>query len=150
MNNIKEESTKLTYDDRRKILHQKKSQITENIKDAVENEKGKITEEAKLISTMTKSMDVEYTEEGIRLAHKNLVDQKTFMKERSALLLKQFSEAKEMPEELKEFKKKIAEIVKYDAIEKAKLEYEDIQKNLKNTSKELKELTDEIGTRLKF
>ncbi len=146
----KEEKTVLTYDERRKILHQKKSQVTENIKDAVIDGEGKVSEPKKLISTVKQSMEVDYTEDGIRLAHENLAKEKAFLKERSVRLLKKVEEKGEMPKDLKEFKEKMLKIVEYDESEKARGEYEEIQKRLKETTKELKELEDEIGTRLKF
>ena len=146
----KSEETKLTYDDRKKILHQKKSQVTENIKDAVTDGEGNVTEKAKLISTVKQSMEVEYTEDGIKLAHMNLCKEKAFLKERSAQLKETFEKQGDMPEDLKEFKEKMLAIVKYDESEKSKEEYETIQERLKDTSKELKQLEDEIGTRLKF
>lgn len=148
--NTKEEAVKLTYDDRRKILNQKKSQTTENVKDAVKDGDGNIVEKEELISTVKQSMDVDYTEAGIRLAHKNLVKSKTFLEDKSADLRKQFEGSEEMPEDLKVFKEKIEQLGKYAESEKAKSEYEDIQKELKETSKELKQLEKEIGTRLKL
>ncbi len=146
----KEEKTVLTYDERRKILHQKKSQVTENIKDAVIDGEGNVTEPKKLISTVNQSMEVDYTEDGIRLAHDNLAKEKAFLKKRSVQLLKKAEEKGEMPKDLKEFKEKMLKIVEYDESEKAREEYEEIQKRLKETTKEFKELEDEIGTRLKF
>ena len=146
----KEEKTTLNYDDRKKILHQKKSQVTENIKDAVIDGEGQVTEPEKLISTVNQSMEVSYTEDGIRLAHENLEKERAFLKERSIQLLKKSEEKKEMPKDLKEFKEKMLEIVKYDESEKARAEYKEIQKRLKETTKSIKEIEDEIGTRLKF
>ncbi len=146
----KEEKTTLNYDDRKKILHQKKSQVTENIKDAVIDGEGQVTEPEKLISTVNQSMEVSYTEDGIRLAHENLEKERAFLKERSIQLLKKSEEKKEMPKDLKEFKEKMLEIVKYDESEKARAEYTEIQKRLKETTKSIKEIEDEIGTRLKF
>lgn len=146
----KNEETKLTYDERRKILNQKKSQVTENKKDAVVDGEGNVTEPEKLISTVKQSMEVDYTEDGIRLAHENLTKEKAFLKERSAQLTEQFEKIGEMPADLKELKEKLADIAKYDASEKAKEEHEAIQERMKDNSKDLKELEDEIGTRLKF
>ena len=146
----KEEKTVLTYDDRKKILHQKKSQVTENIKDAVIDGEGKVSEPKKLISTVKQSMEVDYTEAGIRLAHENLAKEKAFLKERSVQLLKKSEEKGEMPADLKEFKEKMLEIVKYDNAEKAKANHVAIKEELAKISKELKDLIDEIGTRLKF
>ncbi len=148
--NTKEEATKLTYDERRKILHQKKSQVTENIKDAVKDGEGNVTEPEKLISTVSQSMEVEYTEAGIRLAHENLAKEKAFLKERSEQMLKKYEKVGEMPKDLKEFKDKMLKIVKYDESEKAKSEHKELQKRLKDITKEMNDLESEIGTRLKF
>lgn len=148
--NTKEEETKLTYDDRRKILNQKKTQVTENKIDAVIDGEGEVTEKEKLLSTVNQSLEVDYTEAGIRLAHKNLVETKKSFEKQLVDLEKQFDEVGEMPKDLKEFKEKMLEIVKYDKAEKAKANHEAIKEELTKASKELKGLTDEIGTRLKL
>ena len=146
----KTEETTLNYDERKKILNQKKSQVTTNTKDAVTDGEGNVTEESTLVSTVKQSMEVEYTEAGIRLAHENLAKEIAFLKERSIQLKKTFEETGDMPADLKEFKEKIEQLGKYDASEKAKAEHEEIQHRIKETSKEMKQLTDEIGTRLKL
>ncbi len=147
--NIKEEKTMLNYDERRKILNQKKTMITENMSEEVK-EGDKVVKPAELVSTVNQSMIVDYTEAGIRLAQKNLANEKKFLHDRSVKLVKQFEAAGGTPEDLKEFKKKIEQLGKYDASEKARLEDVEVQKRLKEVSKEIKELEDEIGTRLKF
>jgi len=146
---IKEES-KLTYDDRRKILNQKKSQVVEHKEAEVKDADGKIIEKEKLISTVTQSMEVNYTEDGIKLAHLNLSKEKAFLEEKSKELKEKFDKVEEMPEDLKDFKKKLSEMVKYDEAEKARGEHSAIQERLEDTNKELKGLNDEIGDRLKF
>jgi len=146
--NTKDEETKLTYDERRKILNQKKSQTTENMTEEVKDDEGNVTEEPKLISTVKQSMEVEYTEDGIRLAHDNLSKEKSFMDKRLIDLEEQFEG--EMPEDLKKLKDQLQAIGKYDASEKARTEHKAIQERLKIVNAEIKSLTDEIGTRLKF
>lgn len=146
----KDEVTKLTYDDRRKILNQKKSQVTENKTDAVKDKEGKVTEKEKLLSTVNQSLEVDYTEEGIRLAHKNLAETKKSFEGQLVELEKQFKDVGKMPKDLKEFKEKMLEIVKYDKAEKARANHVAVKEELVKVSKELKGLTDEIGTRLKF
>lgn len=160
------ESTKLTYDDRRKILHQKKSQVDKHIKDAVKDAEGKETEKEQLMSTVSHSMEVEYTEAGIRLSHKNLIARKAAEEDQvkgfedklldQKKLLDQ-NPKKEMTKELKELEEKLIEISKYKGAEKVKADYDAIEdglnaakEELADTAKELKQLTDEIGTRLKF
>ncbi len=147
---IKDEVTKLNYDDRRKIFNQKKSQVTEYKIDAVKDKDGKITEKEKLMSTANQSLEIDYTEEGIRLAHKNLVETKKSFEKQLIELEKQFDKVGEMPKDLKEFKEKMLEIVKYDKAEKARANHVAIKEELAKVSKELKGLTDTIGTRLKF
>ncbi len=148
--NTKEEETKLTYDDRRKILHQKKSQVAENVKDAVTDGEGKVTEKEQLISTVSQSMDVDYTEAGIRLAYKNLVESKTHLTNRVAELKEKCKDVGEMPKELIKLQEQIADIAKFRGSEQARIELKALEEELKDTSKELKQLTDEIGTRLKL
>ncbi len=150
MNSKTEEDAKLDYDERRKILRQVKTQTTVNKRDEEKDKEGKVTKEEELISTVKQSMLVEYTEAGIRLAHSSMVKEEKFLEKKCIELNKRFEGVGEMPEDLKEFRKKIAELVKYDEAEKAKTEYNAIQVELKNTKKELKGLIDEIGTRLKL
>ena len=146
----KTEETKLTYDDRRKVLNQKKSQVTVNKTEAVTDGEGNVTEEPKLVSTVNQSMSVDYTEEGIRLARGNLLKEKEFLENRSKKLKEEFEKVGEMPEDLKDFKEKLSQLSKYDASEKAKTEYDEIQERLKETSSDLKQLEEEIGSRLKW
>ena len=159
------EGTKITYDDRHKILHQKKTKVFEHIKDEV-TEDGKVTEKAQLISTVSQDMNVDYTEAGIRLAHKNLAVSKKASEKLVEDLEEQFIEKKkfmeenpikEMPKDLKELQEKILEISKYAGAEKKKAEFDAFEENFKaakkelaDISKEFKGLIDEIGTRLKF
>jgi len=138
---LKEES-KLTYDDRRKVLVQKKTQVTENKSDSKE------TTEQKHLSTVEQSMEVTYSEAGIKLAMENLVKQKKGAEKRIAEL-----EKKDMPEmdrDLKELKEKLERLQKYQAIDKSKEELKLVKENLKSVEKDIKEIKDEIGTRLKL
>lgn len=141
------EVTKLTYDDRRKILNQKKTKTSENKTPEVK-EDGKVTEESKLLSTVKQSLEVDYTEEGIKLAHKNLVMQKKSFEKQLIDLEKKFKV--EIPKELKELQKKIVQITEFAESEKAKANHEVIKEELDKVTKELKSITDEIGSRLKF
>lgn len=143
----KDMSTKLTFDERKKELTQVKSQLTENKTDEKEVD-GK-TEEPKLLSTVNQSMNVVYTEEGIRLAHKNMKEEIKFLEKREIDLSEKLQN-EEMSDELKELKEKLDKISKYAQAEKAQTEFDNIQERLKFLKKELTQLTDEIGTRLKF
>jgi len=143
----KDMETKLIYDDRKKELTQVKSQVTENKTDEKEVDGKK--DPAKLISTVNQSMNVVYTEEGIRLAHKNLTEEIKFLEKREIQLSEQLDNA-EMTFELKELKDKLDKISKYTQSEKAKAEHETIIERLKELNKDLSQLKDTIGTRLKL
>lgn len=143
---IKELTSKLTYDDRKKELTQIKNEFVENKTDPVEVE----GTEQRLLSTRDHKMTAVYTEEGIRLAHKNLSNQRTSQENRVAQLKKVVEEQKPLSEEAAKLRETLREIGKFDAAEKLRLEYEDLQEVLKETKKELSELKDVIGTRLKF
>jgi len=145
----KEEMSKLIYDDRRKILHQNKSQITENKTDEIK-EGDKIIEKSKLISTVKQSMEVDYTEEGIRLAYDNLIKEKDFLIKRKAQIESKFKDIGEMPKDLKELKDKIDSIKNYDAAEKSKSEIESMDERLKEINKDITQINSEIGDRLKL
>lgn len=143
-----EEKTQLTYDDRRKILTQKKSITVINKKDEVKVD-GKVTEKEIIMSTVKQSMDVEYTETGIKMAHKNLVDTKKSI-ENQLKNLKDKIESEAITDELKTLKENLQKLAKLDEAEKAKANYDAMSEELVKVKKELKELKDEIGTRLKF
>ncbi len=147
MSSEKEEETqKLTYDDRRKELIQEKSQITENKTDVPADSK----EEPKLISTVDQKMKVVYSEDGIKLAYKNLSSQRTAMEKRIADLKEQVDKIEEIPEDLKKLQEDLKTIANFANAEKAKLEYENIQAELKIVNKEITEIKTAIGDRLKL
>ena len=135
---LKEES-KLTYDDRRKVLVQRKSQITENKSD---------DETPKELSTVEQTMEVTYSEGGIKLAMENLLKQKKGAEKRIAELTKK--EMPEMDEDLKELKEKLERLAKYQAVDKSKEELKLVKENLESVEKDIKEIRDAIGTRLKL
>lgn len=149
MNNKIDEKSSLSYDDRRKELTQIKTQTAENKREQV-MEGEKVIEKEKLISTVEQNMKVVYTEEGIRLAHKNLSNQKKAMEMRSAQLKKQFEGSEEMPNDLKEFKKKMELLSKFAVSDKAKVEYESIQIELKSVKQDIEGIKNAVGTRLKL
>ena len=143
------EESKLNYDDRRKILVQKKSQVTANKTEEVK-EGDVVKEESKLVSTVNQSMEVEYTEEGIKLAYKNLVDEKEFQEKRIVKLEEQSKDAGEMTEELTKLKENLKLIGKIDAAEKQKAELDSTKERLKEVNKEINEIKETIGSRLKL
>ncbi len=136
------ETGKLTYDDRRKELIQEKSQEKEN------------KEGEDLISTVSQSMKVVYTEKGIKLAHKNLQKEKDFLDKRVSDLKKQIEDVEKMPEEEKkkveEFREMLKKLQKLDAADKLKTDLETANERMKLVKKELGEIKDTIGSRLKF
>ena len=145
----KEESSKLTYDDRRKELIQEKTQITENKTELVMDGE-KVVEESKILSNVEHKLRIVYSEEGIKLAHKNLSKQRTGMEQRLSILKEQLKDHKELPEDLKKLKEDIDKITLFAAGEQKKLELEDMEKELKTVKKEFDELKSTIGSRLKL
>lgn len=145
----KEETSKLTYDERRKILLQKKSNVIENRTDEVK-EGDEVKEESKLISTVKSTMEVEYTEEGIKLAYNGLVEEKKHHDKHLIDLKNGLKDAGEMTPELTKLKEDLQKIAKIDQAEKSKKDIETTEERLKVVNKEIKEIKDEIGTRLKL
>ena len=143
------ETQKLTYDDRRKELIQEKTKVSENKTEPV-MDGDKVIEEAKLLSTVDHKLRVVYSEEGIKLAYKNLSNQRTGMEQRISGLKEGLKDHKELPEDLKKLKEDIDKITLFAAGEQKKLELEDMEKELKTVKKEFDELKSTIGTRLKL
>lgn len=145
----KDEISTLNYDDRRKILLQKKSNVIENKTEEVKEE-GQDTVQPKLISTVKSIMEVEYTEEGIKLAYRGLVEEKNHHDKHLIDMKKGLKDAGEMTPELTKLKEDLEKIAKIDKAEKSKKAIETTEERLKVVNKEIKEIKDEIGTRLKL
>jgi len=144
-----DEKSKLTYDDRRKVLLQEKSNTTEYTTDEVK-EGDEVTEKAKLIATVESSTRIEHTEDGIKLSYKNLVQEK---KNQDSILIelnKGLKEAGEMTPELQELKENMEKIAKITKAEISKKEITITEERLKFLNGEIKDLKAEIGTRLKL
>ena len=152
MQNELEETSKLTYDERRKILLQQKSNVTEHKTDEVIGDESKNieAEESKLISTVKSSMEVEYTEEGIKLAYGGLSKEKEFHDKHLIDLKNSLKEAGEMTPELQKLKDDLQIIAKIDQAEKSQKEIDATEERLKIVNKEINEIKTEIGTRLKL
>ena len=152
MQNKLDETSKLTYDERRKILLQKKSNVTEHKTDEVigDKEKNISAEPSKLISTVKSNMEVEYTEEGIKLAYSGLVKEKQYHDKHLIDLKNELKDAGEMTPELEKIKEDLQKIAKIDKAEKSKKEIEVTEERLKEVNKEINEIKAEIGTRLKL
>lgn len=145
-----EKTTKLTYDDRRKILIQNKTQVQKNDTPEVIDDDGKVTEKSKLLSTVNQSMTVEYTEEGIKMAYKNLSEEFSFLENQIAKKKKEQDELGEMPDEIKKVKEQLETLAKYQKADAAKEEYSAMKDRRKEVKTEMDELKAEIGTRLKL
>ena len=143
------ETSNLSYDSRRKILLQQKSNVTEHKTDEVK-EGEEIKEEAKLISTVKSSMEVEYTEEGIKLAYSGLSKEKEYHDKHLIDLKNSLKEAGEMTPELQKLKDDLQIIAKIDQAEKSQKEIDATEERLKIVNKEINEIKTEIGTRLKL
>jgi len=148
MQNKLDETSSLTYDERKKILTQRKSNVTEH-KTNEETKDDKVIE-SKLVSTVKSSMEVEYTEDGIKLSYKGLVEEKQFHDKRLIELKNNLKEAGEMTPELQELKDKLQLIAKIDNAEKSKADIEATEDRLKMVNKEIKEIKEAVGTRLKL
>ena len=147
--NKTDEKSTLTYDERRKILLQKKSNVTENKTEEVK-EGDEVKEESKLVSTVKSSMEVEYTEEGIKLAYKGLVQEKKYHDKHLIDLNNGLKDAGEMTPELTKLKEDLQKIAKIDQAEKSKKEIEATEERLKVVNQEINEIKTEIGSRLKL
>ena len=147
-----DETSKLTYDERRKILLQKKSNVMENKTEEVIGDESKNIEavESKLVSTVKSSMEVEYTEEGIKLAYGGLSKEKEFHDKQLIDLKNSLKEAGEMTPELTKLKEDLQTIAKIDQAEKSKKEIESTEDRLKIVNKEINEIKEEIGSQLKL
>ena len=152
MQNELEETSKLTYDERRKILLQQKSNVTEHKTDEVIGDESKNieAEESKLISTVKSSMEVEYTEEGIKLAYGGLSKEKEYHDKHLIDLKNSLKEAGEMTPELQKLKDDLQIIAKIDQAEKSQKEIDATEERLKVVNKEINEIKTEIGSRLKL
>lgn len=143
------EDSKLNYDERKKILFQKKTVVIENKVDPVMDGET-VKEKAKHLSTVKQSMEVEYTEDGIRMAYGNLKKQRKGCEDRIKNLADKVKDAGEMTPELTKLKEDFALIMKIEEAEKSKAMVEAENKDLKEIKKNMKEIEDEIGSRLKL
>ncbi len=148
MQNKKDEISKVTYDERRKILVQKKSNVVEHKTDEVKE--GDEVKESKLVSTVKSSMEVEYTEEGIKLAYNGLVEEKKHHDKHLIDLKNGLKDAGEMTPELVKLKEDLQKIGKIDQAEKSGKEIEAVEERLKIVNEEIKEMSEAIGGRLKL
>jgi len=149
MKEPQEEKSSLSYDDRRKILTLKKSVINEN-KTLEVKEGEKVIEEPRLISVVESMMEVEYTEEGIKLAYKDINEELTFLEGRISSMKKQQEELGEMPEDIKELKVKLEKLQTYQKADKMKADYESMNERLDKLKFEKKQIKDAVGDRLKL
>lgn len=141
---------KLTYDDRRKVLIQEKTQIVENRLPAEKNDKGEEVQSGELMSTTEQSMKNTFTEEGIKLAYQNISKHRSFVENRISQLKNEFeNEIKLTDEELK-LQKMLKRIKQSESVEKAKAEYDRLQTDLKAIKKDMQGIKDAVGSRIKL
>ena len=140
----------LTYDDRRKELIQKKAVILEHKTEEVKDDKGNVTEKAKLLSTVNQSFNATYTEAGIKLALKNLSEERTFLEKRISTLKEAVKDKPKMTKELEKLKKDLADLQKVAKQDKEEAELESVNERFDQVKSEINELKDTIGDRLKL
>jgi len=80
----------------------------------------------------------------------NMVEEKQFHDKRLIELKNNLKEAGEMTPELQELKDKLQLIAKIDNAEKSKADIEATEDRLKMVNKEIKEIKEAVGTRLKL
>ena len=144
-----DKTSKLTYDERRKILLQEKSNTTEYTTDEVKDG-DEVKEVAKLIATVKSISEIQHTEEGIRLSYKGMVEEKNNQEKILIDLKNGLKEAGEMTPELQKLKDDMQKIAKIDKAEIEAKKIEVTEERLKYLNGELKDLNEEIGTRLKL
>ena len=147
-----EETSKLTYDERNKILLQKKSNTTEYSTDEVEEdvENGIEAKPSELIATVKSDSEVKHTEAGIRLSYKGLVEEKKSQEKILIDLNNGLKDAGEMTPDLQKLKDDMSKIAKIDKAEIEAKKIEVTEERLKFLNGELKDLKETIGTRLKL
>ncbi len=159
VNKIINEKHNLVYDDRRKELTLTKYRKDEFNTDVVPKE-GEETEPQKLLSTDEYTTKVVYTEEGIRMSYGDLSKERAQLEKNAADLKKGFEEfadnqvdkegKMQLPEDLKELRDKLVKITKFNKAEQAKANYEAMQERLKEVNRDIDEIKEAVGSRLKF
>lgn len=114
------------------------------------DEDGKEKEPAKPLSTVKQSLHIEYNEDGIRLAYRNIKAELNTLEHNAAQKKKQFEGFEEFPEELKELREKLKKIQQFDTAEHAKTEYEHMQERMKSLKKDLADIEKAVGSRINF
>jgi peptidoglycan hydrolase CwlO-like protein len=130
--------TKVTYDDRRKELTQV---LTSNQEIKVEEEiVGKVSIERKAV----------FPEKGIRKILDDLSKQKTKTEQTLKQLTGALKEIPEMTEDLIELEKKIQTINNFNKNKQLKSQIENAEEDLKEINKNINQIKETIGSRLKF
>ena len=144
-----DKTSKLTYDDRAKVLLQEKSNVVEYSTDEVK-EGDEVKENAKLIATVESISKIKHTEEGIRLSHKGMMEEKKNQEKILIDLNNGLKQAGEMTPELQKLKDDMQKIAKIDKAEIDAKKIEVTEERLKYLNGELKDLKETIGSRLKL
>lgn len=130
--------TKVTYDDRRKELTQV---LTSNQEVKVEEE---------IVGTVNIERTAVFPENGIRKILNDLTNQKTKTEQTLKQLNGALKEVPEMTEDLIEIEKKIQSINNFNKNKQLKTQIDNAQEDLKEINKNIKEIKETIGSRLKF
>ncbi|MEK0335840.1 MAG: hypothetical protein QQN41_00185 [Nitrosopumilus sp.] len=142
MENQKEEKTKIEryvrYDDRRKEL----THITKETREAKMGEEtiGEVTIESKGV----------YKEVGIRKIVNDLTQRKAQLEQTTNAMKKDMENIPEMTDDLKNLKEKLTDLQKIDKAEKQKEQLDTDNETLDQVKKDLRDIKETIGTRLKL
>jgi len=126
------------YDDRRKEL----THLTKEIKEAKVDDEviGKVTIESKGI----------YTEKGIKKILADLENRKVQFEQIIKDLKKETANVPELTDDLKELKEKLTKLQKIDKAEKSITQLKQNELTLTQIKKDLRDIKQEIGSRLKL
>jgi len=129
--------TKVVYDDRRKVLIQTFKQEQE------------IKENEKVVGHSVINREATFDEQGIRETLKTLSNQRAKC-EQVIKSLKENLKDVEFTSELKELEEKLQIINNFNKAKKAKSQLEEQESNLKMVKKDIRDIKEAIGTRLKL
>jgi len=130
--------TKVTYDDRRKEMTQHLTSVQEI----------KIDDE--VVGENAMERKATFTEKGIKKIFKNLDQERTKLEQSIKKVKDNIKEIKELTPELKELEKNIQIINDYNKAKQMKSQIETQEKDLKIVKKDIRDIRDTIGSRLKL
>ena len=130
--------TKVVYDDRRKIMVQSFESFQEI----------KMNEE--VVGESIIERKATFNESGIRSILKDLGDQRTKLEQSIKKIKDNLKDVQELTEEEKELEKKIQKINNFNKSEQMKSQIETQESDLKIAKKDIDDIKNAIGTRLKL